>query len=359
MRRRGLSRLAIPVLVTCILLYVWRATRMALQVVPPSPSQTLGARLRDSFASTPHEASSLTNTNHTYDGTISACLLVMDDNHFLIEWLAYHYFVLPLGHLIVAVDPRSRTHPQAILGRWRNEFIIDLWKDDDFSSAGEQREAETHVKLTFGKELQHTQPDLIVHRARQRLFYYKCMKHLKEIGKDWVLLTDTDEFMHVNYPTTTTLGLNAPSMDQRGSVMTFLEKERLRPDHNLSSPCIQIPRIRYGAVESDWTEIRRHVPAGFNASQFLTLRWRKHANPENHYQNKISKTLLDLSRIDWDMLVPVDSIHRPVRMFCGHRRLYIQSQDQVFLINHYLGTWEQYSYRNDSRMGVERSVKVR
>lgn len=46
------------------------------------------------------------------DGT-AACLLIMDDNHFLIEWLAFHYYVLRLRYLIVAVDPRSTTTPDA------------------------------------------------------------------------------------------------------------------------------------------------------------------------------------------------------------------------------------------------------
>ena len=44
------------------------------------------------------------------EGT-AACLLIMDSNHLLIEWLAYHYHVLRLRHLIVAVDPRSTTTP--------------------------------------------------------------------------------------------------------------------------------------------------------------------------------------------------------------------------------------------------------
>jgi hypothetical protein len=31
----------------------------------------------------------------------SSCLLVMDDNHRLTEWLAYHYHVLPLRYMVV------------------------------------------------------------------------------------------------------------------------------------------------------------------------------------------------------------------------------------------------------------------
>ena len=39
----------------------------------------------------------------------SACLLLKDNNIILPEWLAYHYTVLPLRRLIVAVDPSSKT----------------------------------------------------------------------------------------------------------------------------------------------------------------------------------------------------------------------------------------------------------
>jgi hypothetical protein len=37
--------------------------------------------------------------------TFSSCLLVMDDNHRLTEWLAYHYHVLPLRYMVVGTLP--------------------------------------------------------------------------------------------------------------------------------------------------------------------------------------------------------------------------------------------------------------
>jgi hypothetical protein len=61
--------------------------------------------------------------------SISACLLTMDDNHFLIEWLAYHYHVLPLRDLIVAVDPRAKTSPQEVFDRWKGLINITVWND--------------------------------------------------------------------------------------------------------------------------------------------------------------------------------------------------------------------------------------
>jgi hypothetical protein len=54
-----------------------------------------------------------------YEEGFSACLLVMDDNHYLIEWLVYHYQSLPLKRLIVGVDLRSQTSPTMVLDRYR------------------------------------------------------------------------------------------------------------------------------------------------------------------------------------------------------------------------------------------------
>lgn len=42
----------------------------------------------------------------------------MDDNHPLIEWIAYHYYTLKLRYLVVAVDSNSKTTPDEILQRW-------------------------------------------------------------------------------------------------------------------------------------------------------------------------------------------------------------------------------------------------
>jgi hypothetical protein len=282
-------------------------------------------------------------------------LIVVRRSFFALQ--AYHSHTLPLKHLIVAVDPRSKTSPAPILDRWREHGMdIVQWNDDDFMPPQHKKVAEQHVRDYFGD----IPPDLVQHRARQRLFYFRCMQKLKKEGRDWTLLIDSDEFLYVNYPTVAALNLAAPPVNQTGSVMSFLKEDRQRPGQNLTTgPCIQIPRIRFGSKESHDANVKRHVPVGFNASSFQTLRWRKHASSDNYYANKISKTMIDLSRVGWKDLRPVDSIHRPIRSICGQRRLHIRKADQVFAINHYLGTWEQFSYRDDSRNGKQRSQRVR
>ena len=57
----------------------------------------------------------------------------MDDNHRLMEWMAYHYHVLPLRYMIVVVDPRSKTSPSSIFNEWRRKGVyIEEWTDRDF-----------------------------------------------------------------------------------------------------------------------------------------------------------------------------------------------------------------------------------
>jgi len=65
-------------------------------------------------------------------GDFSACLVLKDDNHWLIEWLAYHYHVLPLRDLIVVKDPTSKTSPDKIFQRWKGRINIETWDEGDF-----------------------------------------------------------------------------------------------------------------------------------------------------------------------------------------------------------------------------------
>ena len=292
------------------------------------------------------------------DDTFSACLLVMDDNHFLIEWIAYHYHALPLRYLIVAVDPRSQTSPMPILDRWRDKMTIVPWtRDEDYMTVFEREQAEDVVRRHFG----NLTANLVRHRARQRIFYDKCMKQLKAEGQSWSILTDTDEFLRINTEKAQALQLwhnsnqQPLTVEEPASIRSLLKAELQRPGTNLTrSPCIQIPRLRFGAVVDDEQDItsqsQSQIPPGFNATQFLTLQWRHHAGVDQYKANKISKVIIDVSQVPWSELVPVESIHRPIKSLCSQRKLHIRSPDSVLVINHYLGSWEQYEYRQDARI---------
>jgi hypothetical protein len=106
------------------------------------------------------------------NNTMSACMLVMDDNHRLTEWLAYHYHVLPLRFMIVAVDPRSEVAPTHILNEWRRRgMIIIEWNDRDFWRAD--------LKLKEIPDDAGLQTKRDRHRGRQKYFYKQCLIQLK------------------------------------------------------------------------------------------------------------------------------------------------------------------------------------
>lgn len=312
-------------------------------------------------------ATTTTTTSIGDKDTFSACLLVMDDNHFLIEWLAYHYHSLPLRYLVIAVDPRSQTSPLPILDRWRGKMNIVAWTDVDFMSTVERDEAENVVRQHFG----NLTNDLIRHRARQRLFYDKCMRKLKADGQSWSILTDTDEFLRINVPKVQELQLRSTTRESNGqnqhpltieapaSIRSLLQAELQRTGTNLTkSPCIQIPRLRFGATMVGDDGQHNSLPTvltGFDTTHFLTLHWRKHAGLDQYKINKISKVIIDVSQVPWNELKPVESIHRPIKTLCSQRKLHILSSDSILIINHYLGSWEQYEYRQDARTGDLRS----
>jgi hypothetical protein len=191
--------------------------------------------------------------------SIAACLLTMDDNHFLIEWLAYHYHVLPLRHLIVAVDPRARTSPQEIFNRWDGLINITVWNDTDIF--GNKRVED----ITEAPDVKKRNRLLMLHRFRQMALYVKCMRQFKSDGHQWVMLLDTDEFMVVK-------ANHHEDIRWPGSVLKYLKEEEAdsnNDNHNRSSThnntpaCLPLPRRRYGTKESLLRYQSKHVPKGF------------------------------------------------------------------------------------------------
>ena len=124
---------------------------------------------------------------------ISACLLVNDENPRLPEWIAYHYYMLPLRSLIVAIDPSSRSSPTTILDRWKRtmKLNVKLWSDVNFMPLRNHGDG-------ICNQTDPMQDCLMQHRKRQQHFVRACMKDFKRRGKKWVLLTDVDEYITFN-----------------------------------------------------------------------------------------------------------------------------------------------------------------
>eukprot|EP00934_Nitzschia_sp_Nitz4_P000737 Nitzschia sp. Nitz4//scaffold513_size4213//290//2075//NITZ4_009252-RA/size4213-augustus-gene-0.3-mRNA-1//1//CDS//3329553786//737//frame0 len=305
--------------------------------------------------------------------TFSACLLVMDDNHRLVEWLAYHYHVLPLRYLIIAVDPRSRTSPVPVLNAWRRMgMFVRQWQDMDF-----MREDLAQHPVTDHDEL-HVKRDR--HRMRQKVFYQQCLQQAKDDDRTWVSLIDTDEFLTYNHkggaayqqwekrqqklhkrsvnweqkrirPSQT-----PPTTADPGALLPYIRQEAAAGRQFFNRSCISCPRLLFVAKESTLEEREKDVPknASLHAHRLDTLRYRVHAERQDFVKNGLSKSLLDVSRID--TFPRIQTLHRPIKTICPAP--WRNEWDSGLRINHYLGSWEAYSFRDDSRRGGERSFEA-
>jgi len=285
--------------------------------------------------------------------SFASCLLVMDDNHRLIEWLAYHYHTLPLRRLIVMMDPRSEMNPSVVLERWSNLIDFDVWTDSDVFSQEELQDRTKVDDMT------------VLHRSRQRAFNVACMKKLMDEGRKWTLMTDNDEYLFINpqawIPSDS---LYLPSvepiaMDESGAIVKFLNKVDLSDDrlHGQEwKACFPIARLQLGGIESSTAEIEKDFPVilepSLTPNDFDTFRWRHYGMDAITGRNGVipGKTLVDLTRIpDEHLWRLMGDPHRPIDKLCDGGNVWLPQNKSIFLANHMLGTQDHYVARKDSR----------
>jgi hypothetical protein len=277
--------------------------------------------------------------------------MIMDDNFHLIEWLAYHYTRLPLRRLIVAVDPRSQTSPSEILHRWYGRMEITEWSDVDFMPPPLM---DKHLHIHDDNHVELTS----LFRQRQEEFYTRCMARLKYEGRTWTAFVDTDEYILINenaqeqyklpvggkaWSTTVLQGIHRAQQEN-----SFLAQEVL------NSPCLAMSRLAFGVKESTPEQVQRDLPYGFDGHDFQTIRWRWHAGRGTKKVNKISKSILDVSRVESELFVPTKQVmvHLPSKTYCHggqEEHLWILNSHSPIVVHHYAGTWEQWSHRKDTR----------
>lgn len=292
--------------------------------------------------------------------SLSSCLCVMDDNHRLIEWIAYHYFVMQLRYLVILPDPKSLVWPKPVLDKWRKYMTIVEWSDADYMT-----EQQYNISLSFRNM---TEPPKKLaqhhHNMRQNSFLKKCAVHMKEHDRTWVSFTDVDEYYVINHEL---IQNSSQLMEEPGGGLKVLHEmnflvESLHRMTNLTitdrfrGPCITTYRTLYGAVESKKVDIRQRVPSFLDPHRFETLRWRYHKSPKIKAQD--GKSILDVSRIPLATLESESSFTRPHALLPECPSIYYHNNAFV-RINHYLGSWEYYSFRaNDPRQGAKKNRRM-
>lgn len=128
------------------------------------------------------------------DESFSACILWMDDNYRLEEWLAYHYYLLKLRYVVLNIDTFSRTSPKAIIDRWNdheNKYNLNMtivtWKDSDYVEDydGEMEKIKEANLSSTDRDAKYGHAKTSFHRLRQKAFYKACSAHLVQQNKSW------------------------------------------------------------------------------------------------------------------------------------------------------------------------------
>eukprot|EP00562_Extubocellulus_spinifer_P008742 CAMPEP_0178512180 /NCGR_PEP_ID=MMETSP0696-20121128/22753_1 /TAXON_ID=265572 /ORGANISM="Extubocellulus spinifer, Strain CCMP396" /LENGTH=349 /DNA_ID=CAMNT_0020141993 /DNA_START=210 /DNA_END=1259 /DNA_ORIENTATION=+ len=264
---------------------------------------------------------------YVYPFSFSACLLYMDDNIVLPEWLAYHYHFLPLRHLIIAVDPYGTLAPDKILKPWREMGMsIEVWHDQDYCDDSICSSEGPANKDFYGSHKRLG--------GRQKIFYQKCLERHKEMNRTWTTFIDVDEYLAFHRTRSEERHFGNSSM----TVSSFMHSEK---DNFSHQACLLLPRTLFGPHETSPDDAARlePPPAGINASLFQTLRFRIHESWEK--RTGLGKSIVDSSQYDAASDPPI-GVHRVLRKRCP--------DNDVFRLQHYVGSLEVYMSRpNDHR----------
>jgi hypothetical protein len=278
--------------------------------------------------------------------TFSACLMVMDDNPRLVEWIAYHYLTMPLRHLVILPDPKSRSSPESVLDRWRSMMRIEVWNDDFIID----KDLEELGKRNNGFEF---------FTRRQEAFYKKCGLHLQHVNRTWVSFHDVDEYVAINEEVVSDA---ADRIQDSGSILKILGEVRAHRgnktfvNQHYQNACVTTYRTLFSAVESSEQTLHQNIPETINPKKFDTLRWRYH---KDHKNAQIGKSFIDVSKVPNMKGMGYPKRKGNIRWI--HRVLPIckppQYNNNAYIrIHHYLGSWSAYSHRPDTR---ESSIRGR
>jgi hypothetical protein len=110
-------------------------------------------------------------------------------------------------------------------------------------------------------------------------------------------------------------------------------------------------RLNFGIhQEPNVTAASVGVPQGFSHKDFLTMRWRY---PNKRRRGLLGKTMIDVSCVSKKEIeknnVRNVNPHWHMRSHCLKENPLIKNGNATFTVYQYLGTWSQWSYRDESR----------
>ena len=337
--------------VILILANIWHAT-VNLQA---QSSIDIGQLLTTNF----HTSQQL-QQQPSYPFAFSACLLIKDSNIILPEWLAYHYTVLPLRRLIVAIDPHSHTNPSPLLDKY-NQIGLNITimnNDKDYWIDGSAPHEKLNFVITNSTSMSTIKKR---HDHRQRVFYRTCFNKLHKEGMTWTIAVDIDEYIAFNHydenegkPSSCYGNETCDEMYLKSirdgtnkrtkfnNISTAAEYINSHADGLFDvpdTPCIVIGRFLFVSKEiANNNNIGRrkeldNIPNEFNISNFHTLRYQYRASLNSPQQGK---SIVDVSRYDGRF---IPNPHRLLGDNCTGGGSWSHNSAMSFRVHHYVGSW--------------------
>jgi hypothetical protein len=296
------------------------------------------------------------------------------------EWLAYHYTVLPLSHLILGLDPKSQREKQIakIIKTWTpfvkiERYANDTWLADFDDHSGWKRKihqfGDNVTELEWFTDKSSREHIGQAHKRRQNTFIAQCLVDMKNAGHDWVFVSDSDEFLIFNYPhededpklyDTIESGVRTEQDIKSSRVKSKPARDRLpRLQEHVTiadfvhgeekEKCYRLPSLNFSAHQDEMKRLELSPSANLLVSLLQHRTGRK--------EGIFSKALLDVTVVATDIITwgRVDSVHSPNRRICGYNGKSGSGADymaSVLRINHYVaGSVEQYSERRSDFRG--------
>jgi hypothetical protein len=345
------------------------------------PSTLFPTRHNKKGYSTSSNTSTATNT--TTGGGFGACLLSKDDNDNLREWIAYHFTILPLRHVLVGVDDGSVDDPKDVLTRWEHAGIHEL----TFKVVNVSDFVNIHSKFNRQKVGENATTDehfryahhLLKHK--QQAFITYCTRHMLLEDVTWVSMWDTDEYLVVNRIGQDERDKNAkkeksqtsgdddeqrygvkrsvlPDMESNDTVADMMQSMIQQSNITLKA-CHVVPRVTIGAMETYKCPESVQVNAmatdryRLNTMELNTIRFHQHAKKDDFPNNKWGKVMMNIRTIPngtFDNKLP-SNIHRPYKSECPQPSKNVWTSP--FVLMHHVGSWERYGSRGDARRSYE------
>lgn len=308
----------------------------------------------------PYRELDIPNGADDSDG-MAACLLVKDDNHLLVEWIAYHYITLPLRHLVIALDPDRFTSPDQIIQRWNKSYIdIRLWEDSDYMDQAHvakrlrQKSIINSLKNKDQRSRRLAQSD----EDRYTHFMSKCNLFHKSRGRKWVAHIEVNEYIVFNgnvpqlptevYSYNPSIKQNTTSRSHMSTenrtvvqVMSLIAKDH-RPQW-AENGCIAMSSLLFGSretgdIDTDNTKTSTNNITSIDIRKLNTYRYRYHSK-------EVIKRVASGDQQQKGIILNVlqQSHLRPSKVLCLQDSVASDNFiDRPLKIHRYLGPWEQY-----------------